>query len=96
MVEVTDPKVAFVFDVIDKADVSQTDFARLTRISRETLYRWRTGGRITDRLRLDIAYSYALRMEKAIAAKRLPIPDRLKKEQRVGALRQIIADMASK
>ena len=91
-----DPKVVFVFDVLDKAGVRMTDFARVTRITRETLYRWKNGGNITDELRRDIAYTYALRLEKAVAAGRLPFTDTLKKEQRVVTLRKIIADMASK
>ncbi|MFA5429497.1 MAG: hypothetical protein WC279_14935 [Sulfurimonas sp.] len=96
MSEVTDPKVAFIFTTLDKARVRMIDFARVTRITRETLYRWKGGGNITDELRRDIAYSYALRLDKAVAAGKLPFANKLKKDERVVALRKIIAETASK
>lgn len=92
MAEVTDPKVAFVFNTLAKAGVRMIDFARVTRITRETLYRWKGGGNITDELRRDIAYSYALRLDKAVAAGKLPFTDKLKKNERMVALRKIIAE----
>ena len=96
MAEVTDPKVVFIFDVLSKTGVRMIDFARVTRITRETLYRWKGGGNITDELRRDIAYTYALRLDKARAAGKLPFANKLKKNERVLALRNLVAEMANK
>ena len=96
MLENTDPKVKYIFEALDKSGVTMTDFSRITRISRETLYRWKKGNAITDRLRLDFAYTAAIRLEKGCRLGRLPIQEKLKKEQRLVVLRKIIAEMASK
>lgn len=89
-------KVSYIFTTIEKAGVSFTDFARITKISRETLYRWKGGGTVKDMLRLDLAYTYALRLEKACRAGRLPLVNKLKAEQRLKMLRTIIAEMSAK
>ena len=85
-----DPKVKYIFDAIKKAGVSITDLSRLTSVSRESLYRWKNGNPVADRLRLDIVYRTALRFESACREGKLPFPDRLKKVQRLKALRTII------
>jgi hypothetical protein len=89
-------KLDYIFNAVDISEVSLTDFCRLTGISRETLYRWKNGGNVTDKLRLDLAYTVATRMEKACRLGNLPLTDRLKKEQRLVVLRKIIREMASK
>lgn len=88
--------VAFIFEAIEKAGVSITDFSRLTRISRVTLYRWKKGTPITDMLRRDLAFTLATRLEKACRAGKLPITDKLKADQRLAVLRRIVASMAAK
>ncbi len=87
----TETKVKYIFNAIAIASITMTDFARITRISRETLYRWRSGGAITDMLRLDFAYGNARRIEAACRSGKLPLTDKLKKEARVDRLRKIIA-----
>lgn len=92
----TSPKVTYIFEALDKSGITITDFARLTSISRKSLYAWKKGSSISDRLRLDFAYSYALRIEKACRLGELPLQDKLRKEQRVQTLRKIISGMATK
>jgi hypothetical protein len=92
----SEAKIEYIFKAVDVAKISLTDFSRLTGISRETLYRWKDGRNITDKLRLDLAYTVATRMEKACRLGKLPLTDRLEKEQRVVVLRKIIREMASK
>ena len=89
-------KTQYIFEALDKSGVSMTDFARITRISRETLYRWKKGANITDRLRLDLGYTCALRLEKACRLGKLPLTDKLKAVQRLKVLRRIIASMSNK
>lgn len=88
-------KIEFIFKAAEASQVTMTDLARLTGISRETLYRWRQGRAISDVLRLNIAYQYALRLEKACRSGKLPIKDKLKKDQRLKVLRKVVAEMAS-
>jgi len=90
-----DPKVAYMYEVLEKAMIGPTDFASLTNISRETLYRWKKGQPIADKLRLDIAYNTALRLEKGCRHGRLPLKEKLKAPQRVKVLRKIVAEMRS-
>lgn len=89
-------KINYIFKAVETSNIFLTDFGRLTGISRETLYRWKDGGNITDKLRLDLAYTVATRIEKACRLGKLPLTDKLKKVQRVVVLRQIIKSMASK
>jgi hypothetical protein len=89
-------KVKYIFEALEKADITMTDFTRLTRISRESLYRWKNGSPVKDMLRLDLAYTYAKRMEAACRAERLPLTSKLKAPQRLAVLRKIIAEMSTK
>ena len=88
--------IEYIFEAIDKSGVSLTDFSRLTNISRETLYRWKKGAAATDKLRVNLAYTVAVRFEKACRLEKLPLTDRLKAPQRLQALRRIISQMATK
>ena len=92
----SDPKVAYIFKAIENTKMSFTDFSRITKISRETLYRWKKGAPITDMLRLNIAYVTASNMEKARSAGRLPLKSKFKAPQRVIVLIEILADMTAK
>jgi len=90
-------KVKYIFDAREKAEITFTDFSRLTGISRTTLYRWVAGGDISDILRLNMAYiAFAYPIEKACRSGLLPLKSKLKKEHRVEALRKIIKSMATK
>lgn len=86
-------KIPYILDCIEKADVSFTDFSLISGISRETIYRWKNGGTVRDRLRFNMAYTLATLLEKACRAGRLPLTDKLKSEARVKVLRKIVAEM---
>jgi transcriptional regulator with XRE-family HTH domain len=90
--ETTDSKVKFILDTLDAAGVSMTDFAKLTAISRTTLYAWRRGANVADKLRLQVAFNYAIRLDRAVEGSRLPLIDKLSPPQRLKVLRQIIAE----
>jgi len=89
-------KVAYIFEALEKSEVSIQDFSRVTTISRETFYRWKKGGAATDQIRLNMAYTVALRLEKACRLGKLPLTDKLKKEQRFIRIRNIIREMSAK
>ncbi len=88
--------IKYIFESVEKSGVSMVDFSRITGISRETLYRWRNGSPVSDKLRLNLAYTIAVRLEKACRAKKLPLKDKLKIDQRIHTLKRIVASMASK
>jgi len=89
-------KVKYILDALNTSEVSVTDFSTLTSISRVTIYRWRNGGEVKDELRLNLAYNTAMRLNKAVQHQRLPLTDRLKKDQRVQVLGSIIREMSAK
>jgi hypothetical protein len=89
---ITPEKVQFIFETIEAAQVSITDFSHLVSTSRNSLHRWRNAGKVSDRLRFNLAYQTALRMSYAVDAKQLPLPDKVSKTQRLSTLRRIIKD----
>jgi DNA-binding XRE family transcriptional regulator len=70
-------------------------FAKLTGISRETLYRWKKGNAVTDTLRLNLAHTYARHLDTAAKAGDLPLKGVSPKE-RTKVLRAIIAKVMRK
>lgn len=86
-------KVEFIFKVLKEAEVSITDFSRVTEISRETLYRWKNGGNITDMLRLKTAYNRAVYIERGRLSEKLPLPSRMKQKERITLLLKIMQEM---
>lgn len=91
-----DPNMQYIFKALDISEVSLADFADLTNISRVTLHRWRGGLRPTDKLRLKLAYTWAQRLETACRDGRLPLPEKLKRTERVAAVRKIVAELSQK
>jgi len=89
-----DPKVTYIFEVLQTTAVGITDFSRLTGISRMTLHRWKKGGHVKDTLRREIAYKTALRLEKAKTWNELPLVDSYKPAMRTKLLRTIVKKMA--
>lgn len=87
----TKEKVKYIFDVLQAAEVYIVDFAALTGISRETLHRWKKGGPITDKLRLNIAYGTAVRLNTAVESGKLPFTERYKNPQRKAVLRKVVS-----
>lgn len=84
-----------IFKAIEAAGVTMAAFAKLTGISRVSLYRWRDGNVVTDQLRLKLASSYADKLTKATAAGRLPLLGVSPKE-RIAMLRKVIAETMKK
>jgi hypothetical protein len=83
-------KVTFIFESLEEAAVSMTDFSRLTNISRTSLYAWKRGNTVSDHLRLNLAFNTALRISKAVEANRLPLTEKLSSSERLRALRAVI------
>ncbi|UCE98731.1 MAG: hypothetical protein JSV82_05945, partial [Planctomycetota bacterium] len=81
-----------IFPILEKAKISLVDFQTLTDISRTTLYNWKDGKPATDRLRVNFALTMAARVEKALDHKKLPLKNKLKKDERIAALRRIIKE----
>jgi len=88
----TEAKVSFIIKTLEESEVSITDFSRLTNISRTSLYAWKKGQNVADKLRLSVAYNYALRLAKAIENKRLPLIGMYSVAERTKTLRAIIAE----
>ena len=83
-----------IFAALDASGVSVSDFARLTTVSRSTLYKWKDGtvSNIRDRRALSIALAYADKIQQAVAAKRLPLTETYRITKRVSVLRGIISE----
>ena len=89
-------KVKYIFECVGKAEVNLIDFARLTQISRNSLYRWKREGNATDNIRVQLADSAAQRLEMACRNGLLPLTDRLKAEKRFDVIRKIVASQSTK
>jgi predicted transcriptional regulator len=89
----TKDKVSFIIKTLEESEVSITDFARLTNISRTSLYAWKKGQNVADKLRLSVAFNYALRLAKAVENKRLPLVGMYSVAERIKTLKVIIAEM---
>ena len=83
-------KVEYIFSAIEKAGISVSDFQKLTTISRTTLYNWKNGKAVTDRLRLDLAYHISLKLFKAYQLGKLPLSSEFKKVEKLPEIRRII------
>lgn len=80
----------YIFEVLERAGIGMQPFATLTDISRESLYRWKRGNAVTDKLRLKIVYTYARHLDTAVKAGLLPL-EGVKPKERTKVLREIIA-----
>jgi transcriptional regulator with XRE-family HTH domain len=87
----TETKVAFILKALEASGVSMTDFARLTGVSRTSLYAWKRGGHVADRLRLTVAFNTAVRLDRAAEQKMLPLEDMYSVAERLAELRRIVA-----
>jgi len=87
-------KVKTIFEALERAKVSMTDMAKITGISRVTLHRWKSGGVVTDRIRLNLAYGVAVRLNKACELGKIPLINRLKSEERIARLRNIVSSVS--
>jgi hypothetical protein len=85
-------KVVAIFAILELSKVSMTDFSRLSGISRASLYNWKAGANVTDMLRLRDAYAFALRLNKAVEMKKLPLVGLYKLTERVQVLKRIIGE----
>lgn len=86
-------KIQFVMRMLESAQISITDIADITTISRHTFYRWKDGMPASDRIRINAAFITAQRIEQGIKAGRLPLQTRFsKKTERQAVLRRIIKE----
>jgi len=81
------------FETLRAAEISISDFARLTTISRNTLQRWKRDDfqSIRDQLRLDLANQYAARIEIARLKGRLPLKEKYRLTERTAVLRRLLS-----
>ena len=86
-------KIDFIFRAIDVSGVSMTDFSRMCKSSRTTLYAWKKGESTGDNLRVSLAYETALRLEKAAKLGLLPLKERHKAIERLKVLKKIVNEM---
>lgn len=91
-----DPKVMVIMQAREASAITWGDYATLSGVSRETLYRWTKYLKPKDKLRLNIAYTLAVRLNKAVEQGLLPIEQKLKPKERRTYLRKIVAQMAGK
>ena len=91
-----DPKVRIIIQAREASAITWGDYATISGVSRETLYRWTKYLKPKDKLRLNIAYTLAVRLNRAVAEGLLPIEQKLKPKERRTYLRKIVAQMASK
>lgn len=96
MAEKIDPKVLVVMQAREASAITWAAFAALSGISRVSLYRWTKSLQPKDKLRLNIAYTLATRLNKAVEAGLLPIEQKLKPKEKLTYLRKIVAQMAGK
>ena len=82
--------VEYIFKTLKRAEVTISDFAIITNISRQTLHHWKSGGAINDNIRLNLAFNTARRIESAVAGKKLPLVDKMPATERVGVVKRII------
>lgn len=77
----------FIFTTLKAAEITITDFATLTGVTRQTLHSWKAGNPIKDFLRFNVVYNWATRMDKATEAGKLPLREKIPAAERVGILR---------
>jgi len=83
-------QVEKIFAAMAISGIYVSDFAKLTGISRTSLYKWRNGEAITDKIRLNLAASTADRLAWAVEKKRLPLSEVMSAKERVQALKRIV------
>jgi len=88
-------KVNFIFEVIDKCEVKLTDYEVLSRVSRQTLHKWKNGSPVRDMLRLDYAYTLAGRLNHLHAVGTLPLKEKLTAKARVKYIHELITRQQS-
>lgn len=83
------PDARYIFEVLERAEVSILHFSKLTNISRTTLHNWKRGGTVRDQVRFRIAMSLAQRLDHAVTIGKLPLKA-VRPKERLGVLKQII------
>ena len=88
---ITKEKADIMFAAMDAADVSVTLFSTLCRTSRATLYRWRNEPeKGIDKIRFNLAYDIAVRLNRAVEQAKLPLKDKLGKAAKEALVRKIV------
>lgn len=89
------PEVKYIFTMLDTADVSITDLSKLTTITRQALHAWKNGSVLNPApIRVRMAYSVAKRLERAVAADKLPLTGEYAQGERFTKLKDIILESA--
>lgn len=90
-------KIEFIARMLECSQITITDIADITTISRTSYYRWKDGKPASDRIRVNAAYVTAQRLEQAIKDGRLPLRTRIPdKKERLATLRRIIRESTPK
>ena len=88
---ITKEKADIMFAAMDTANVSVTLFSTLCRTSRATLYRWRNEPeKGIDKIRFNLAYDIAVRLNRAVEQGKLPLKDKLDKANKEATVRKIV------
>jgi len=88
---ITKEKADIMFAAMDTAGVSVTLFSTLCRTSRATLYRWRNEPeKGIDKIRFNLAYDIAVRLNRAVEQGKLPLKDKLDKANKEATVRKIV------
>ena len=81
---------------IAAAQISITEFSKLCRVSRITLYRWwkikPDNDRLVDKNRFYDAYNIAVRLNNAVILGKLPLVDGIERKTRLGYIKTAIRD----
>lgn len=87
-------KVEYIFNAMEKTEISILIFSKLSSLSRPTLYRWQKGENITDHFRLNYAHALAMRLYKAYQLGKLPLKEKLKKSEKIREIKRIVKEVS--
>lgn len=88
----TKEKADLMFAAMDASKVSVTLFSKLCSTSRATLYRWRNEPeKGIDKIRFNLAYNIAVRLNHAVTQGKLPLKDVLNKTDKEATIRKIVS-----
>lgn len=76
-------------DIVDKAGVNKSEFARIMRTSRTTVHSWYNGGGVHSMAQSRLRRTLLL-LELAVKARDLPLPDDIRRPDREAAIARIL------
>lgn len=88
----TKEKADLMFAAMETAKVSVTLFSKLCGTTRATLYRWRNEPeKGVDKIRFNMAYTIAVRLNHAVKQDKLPLKEVLTKPEKEATIRKIVS-----